>query len=196
MSCVCIIPARGGSQRIPRKNIKLFHGKPIIAYSIETAQKAGIFNRIIVSTDDDEIAAVAKKYGAEVMMRSLEMARNEVGTQEVMRYVLSSLPEYYQTACCLYPCAPMLDANTLERGYRMIGDMQTPYIVPVATWLRDPGQFYFGKTPVFMFGVALNTNMTRIIWIDPETECDINTPEDWAIAEEMYVRLHGGENAN
>lgn len=194
MSCIAIIPARGGSTRIPKKNIKLFHGKPIMAYSIETAKESNIFNRIIVSTDCFDIAEVANKYGAEVMMRHTDFAKNEIGTQEVIRNaldVLEKTEQYYpRSTCCIYPTAPMLKPETLRRAKTMLSP-GVPYVVPVATWLRDPGQFYFGNTGAFMFGAALNTNRTQIIWIDPATECDINTMEDWKRAERMYKQLEG-----
>ena len=191
MSCIAIIPARGGSTRIPKKNIKLFHGEPIIAYSIETAKKSNIFNRIIVSTDCFDIAEVANNYGAEVMMRHADFAKDEVGTQEVIRNALDTLEitEQYSPmyTCCLYATAPMLQPHTLRRAKMMLSP-GVPYVVPVATWLRDPGQFYFGNTNAFKFGAALNTNRTQIIWIDPATECDINTPEDWERAKRIYKK--------
>ncbi len=190
MSCVCIIPARGGSRRIPRKNIKLFHGKPIIAYSIETAQKSGLFDRIIVSTDDLEIAEVAKQYGAEVMMRSEEMSQDEVGTQQVIGYVLNQIG-IFKHACCLYPCAPLLDYRTLQRAYKSLVTSGSPYVFPVGNWLRDPGQFYFGQSDYFLAELPLNADGTHIIHIDANTDCDINLPEDWEQAEQMYEELYG-----
>ena len=184
-NCICVIPARGGSTRIPLKNIRMFHGKPILAYSIQTAIDAQIFDRIIVSTDDVMIAQVAKLYGAEVIMRNSAMSQNEIGTQEVMKDVLKDIECLY--ACCLYPCAPMLSPKTLRLARSMV--VSYPYIVPVATWLQDPGQFYFGKRTMFTNGVSLLGN-TQFIRIPKETECDINTQEDWKLAEEMYVLLH------
>jgi len=85
---LCIIPARGGSKRIPKKNIKEFCGKPLIAYSIEVAKKSNLFDKIVVSTDSKEIAEVAKKYGAEVQMRPDELANDYVGLDKVIEYVL------------------------------------------------------------------------------------------------------------
>ncbi len=89
---IAVIPARGGSKRIPRKNIRLFEGKPIIAWSIEAALNAGCFDRVIVSTDDEEIAAIAKAYGAEVpFMRPTTLADDYAGTAEVVRHVIKEV---------------------------------------------------------------------------------------------------------
>lgn len=195
MNAICVIPARGGSQRVPRKNIRDFHGKPIIAYSIETALKSGLFGGVWVSTDDDEIADVAKKYGAEVLNRSPHMAANNIGTQEVMAWHLKfNLISTSKYACCLYATAPMLQAERLIRAYEMLEcSSGTPYVVPVGTWLQDPGQFYFGKINAFLRGYPLHSSDTKMVWINPNTECDINTEEDWNRAEEMYAALHNEE---
>ena len=185
MSCVAIIPARGGSTRIPGKNKRLFHGKPIIAYSIETAKESGLFDQVLVTTDDIEIARIAMSYGAEAMPRSEEMAKDETGTQEVMRDSLQYIDCEY--ACCLYATAPMLDPETLREAFLMLRD--STYVVPMATWMKDPGQFYFGHALAFLKDVPLICNGLSIIPISPETECDINTPEDWTRAEQMYTAL-------
>ena len=112
---VCIIPARGGSKRIPKKNIKLFCGKPIIAYSIETALKSNLFDRVIVSTDDEEIAKVSKKYGAEVQMRPKELADDHTGTGEVFEYALKECQDV-DFACMIYATAPFLKMEYLAKG--------------------------------------------------------------------------------
>lgn len=191
MKSVAIIPARGSSVRIPRKNIKMFHGQPIIAYSIKAALDAGIFDKVFVSTDDPEIAAVATEYGATPLMRSAELSRDEIGTQQVMRAVLEQLAEdRIVHACCVYPCAPMLSADTLRRAYKLLTP-GTPYVVPVGTWLRDPGQFYFGNANAFLCGADLHTSGTKMLWIDPATEIDINTQDDWRQAEQMFLTLKG-----
>lgn len=113
---ICIIPARGGSKRLPGKNIRAFHGKPIIAYSIEAAIAAGVFDQILVSTDSDEIAAVAQAYGALFWRRPAELADDYIGTQAVMRQALRSLAKDGDLACCVYPTAPMMSAQDLRLG--------------------------------------------------------------------------------
>jgi len=112
---IAIIPARGGSKRIPKKNIKLFCGKPLIAYSIETALKSKLFDKVVVSTDDDEIAQVAKKYGAEVLQRPKELADDFTGTGAVTAHALS-IYKGYKYACTIYATAPFLQVEYLKKG--------------------------------------------------------------------------------
>ena len=121
---VAIIPARGGSKRITKKNIKLFLGKPIIAYSIENAINSLIFDKVIVSTDDDEIARIAIEYGAEVpFMRPLELSDDFSGTHDVIGHAVKSLEnngDEIRYVCCLYATAPLLKMNYLIKGYDLI----------------------------------------------------------------------------
>ncbi len=121
---VAIIPARGGSKRIPRKNIKLFHGKPLIAYSIETAKQSKLFERIIVSTDDKEIADIAKEYGAEVpFVRPKELSDDYATTGEVVEHALNFLKEkgkVYDYVCTIYATAPFLQVKYLQEGFEKL----------------------------------------------------------------------------
>jgi len=118
---VAIIPARGGSKRIPRKNIKKFHGKPLIAYSIQTAKASGLFDKVIVSTDDAEIAEVAKQYGADVpFIRPKTLADDFTGTATVVNHTLEWLKEHgeeYDFVCTIYATAPLLQSKYLIEGY-------------------------------------------------------------------------------
>lgn len=124
MNSIAIIPARGGSKRIPRKNIRHFLGKPIIAYSIETALESGVFDEVMVSTDDDEIAEVAKKCGAKIpFMRSAENADDYATTVDVLVEVLQKYKEqekYFENGCCIYPTAPLLKSSFLKGGYEKL----------------------------------------------------------------------------
>lgn len=121
---VAIIPARGGSKRIPRKNIRHFGGKPIIAYSIEAAQKAGLFERIIVSTDDNEIASVAKQYGAEVpFIRPNELSDDYTGTNDVVVHAIKELQQSgveVGFVCCIYATAPFLQPQYIAEGFEQL----------------------------------------------------------------------------
>ena len=123
---VAIIPARGGSKRIPRKNIKSFFGKPMIAWSIEAAIKSECFDRIIVSTDDEDIASIAKKYGAEVpFIRPKEISDDFTGTADVTSHALeflSSQGQNYDYACTIYATAPLLQKNYLIQGLDKLKD--------------------------------------------------------------------------
>lgn len=133
MRRLCIIPARGGSKRIPRKNIKEFLGKPVIAYSIDAALKSKLFDEVMVSTDDVEIAEVAKKYGAKVpFMRSKENANDFASTFQVIEEVLLTYTEQgleYIEACCLYPCAPFVSAERLIEGQLKLKNFETVFPV-------------------------------------------------------------------
>ncbi len=112
---IAIIPARGGSKRIPKKNIKDFFGKPLIAYSIQTALKSELFEKVVVSTDDDKIEKIAKEYGAEVLKRPKELADDFTGTGDVTKHALS-VYKGYEFACTIYATAPMLDEKYLKEG--------------------------------------------------------------------------------
>ncbi|MHB9140345.1 MAG: pseudaminic acid cytidylyltransferase [Paludibacter sp.] len=124
MTNLCIIPARGGSKRIPRKNIKDFLGKPIIAYSIEAALASGLFSKVMVSTDDDEIAAVAMKYGAVVpFLRSEQNANDFATTVDVLKEVENEYKKRnkdFDFICCIYPTAPLIQAEDLKKGYELL----------------------------------------------------------------------------
>lgn len=114
---VCIIPARGGSKRIPRKNIKAFNGKPMIAYAIKTAQQTGLFDHIIVSTDDTEIAQIAEQNGATVLQRPTKLADDYATTIAVIRHAIVTLSLPIDYVCCLYPCTPLLTATQIVQGF-------------------------------------------------------------------------------
>ena len=144
---LAIIPARGGSKRIPRKNIKPFCGKPMIAWSIEAALESGCFDRVIVSTDDEEIAEVARQYGAEVpFMRPLELSDDHTGTIPVIRHAIETINSQgraVEQACCLYATAPFIQAEDLRRGLEILqgsgGDYAfsvTSYAFPIQRAIR------------------------------------------------------------
>lgn len=117
---IAVIPARGGSKRIPRKNIKDFCGRPMIAWSIAAAQASGLFEHIIVSTDDAEIAEIAKKWGAEVpFMRPVELSNDYAGTTEVIAHATKWALEQgwpVTAVCCIYATAPLVQIDDLRRG--------------------------------------------------------------------------------
>ena len=121
---IAIIPARGGSKRIPRKNIKIFCGKPMIAWSIEAALQSGCFDKILVSTDDAEIAEVAQACGAEVpFLRPKELSDDHTATAPVISHAIDWLEKKggaVQLACCIYATAPFIQAEDLQEGLRLI----------------------------------------------------------------------------
>ena len=123
MSCLCVIPARGGSKRIPRKNINSFHGRPMISWSIDAAIKANCFDRIVVSTDDEEIASIALSEGADVpFMRPAALADDYTGTARVVRHAINMLEqsgESFKAVCCLYATAPFVRREDILAGLRL-----------------------------------------------------------------------------
>jgi pseudaminic acid cytidylyltransferase len=121
MSAVAIIPARGGSQRIPRKNLKLFNGEPMIVGSIRKALASGLFERVVVSTDDDEIADVARAHGADVpFLRPADLADAYTGTAAVIQHAIQTLDQRYHFTCCIYATAPLLQARFLRQGFQAL----------------------------------------------------------------------------
>lgn len=135
MKCIAIITARGGSKRIPKKNIKNFLGQPIIKYSIDAALLASCFDEVMVSTDNTEIATIAENYGAKVpFMRSNETSNDFATTAEVISEVLRSYekinirPEY---VCCIYPTAPFITANKLKQAYDLLILNKAKSVVPI-----------------------------------------------------------------
>lgn len=121
MNAVAIIPARGGSQRIARKNLKLFHGLPIIVWSIRAALASGLFDRVVVSTDDDEIAQVAREHGAQVpFMRPASLADAFTGTAAVIEHAIGALDQSFDFVCCIYATAPLLQTRFLRLGFEAL----------------------------------------------------------------------------
>jgi N-acylneuraminate cytidylyltransferase len=132
---LCVIPARGGSKRIPRKNIKAFCGKPMIAYSIQAALESGCFYKVIVSTDDAEIADVAKSFGAEVpFTRPDELSNDYAGTILVIKHAIEWFEQHDETpseVCCLYATAPFVQASALKRAYQQMMQADADYCFSV-----------------------------------------------------------------
>ncbi len=135
---ICIIPARGGSKRIPRKNIKDFCGKPIIAYSIEKALASNLFDEVMVSTDDDEIADIAQQYGAKVpFVRSVKNSDDYATTYEVIKEVLNQYEkrgQKFRTVCCIYATAPFISDKNLVDAYRLLQKKNTEAVYTVVPY--------------------------------------------------------------
>ncbi len=136
MDSVAIIPARGGSKRIPRKNIRKFRGVPIIGWSIRVALESGLFRRVIVSTDDCEIADIAREYGAEVpFKRPSDISEDLSSTSLVMSHAAEWLDmngDLPDTLCCIYATAPLLTANDLRRGFQILDNGNWTYVISAA----------------------------------------------------------------
>ena len=127
-----IIPARGGSQRIPRKNIKLFHGRPMIAWSIRAALDSGCFEQVLVSTDDDEIASIAREHGADTpFVRPPALSDHHSTTGAVMAHAVHWLQQHgldLKAACCLYATAPFLQAKDIQQALQLFQSKQLDYV--------------------------------------------------------------------
>ncbi len=147
---VAVIPARGGSKRIPKKNIKLFCGKPMIAWSITAARQSGLFSRILVSTDDPEIADIAKAWGAEVpFIRPAALANDTAATQPVIAHALQWCKTQDlapQHVCCIYPCAPLLEPRDLIAGLALLVSSNAGFVYPV-TEFAHPVQRALRRLP-------------------------------------------------
>lgn len=135
---IAIIPARGGSKRIPRKNIKEFCGKPMIAWSIEAAKASGCFDRVLVSTDDQEIADTAQQWGAEVpFMRPPELSDDYTGTIPVIRHAIEWLQKKegpVDYACCIYATAPFVTTQDVQKGWALISEGTIDYAFSVTSY--------------------------------------------------------------
>ncbi|MGE6462037.1 pseudaminic acid cytidylyltransferase [Pseudoalteromonas tetraodonis] len=224
---IAIIPARGGSKRIPRKNIKEFHGKPMIAYSIETALNSGCFDKVIVSTDDAEIAEAAKKYGAEVpFMRPANIADDYATTLDVIKHAIEFTEQQawgVKNVCCIYATSPFLIPEFIQKGLQELTKntinyafSATSFPFPIQRAIKlnteqrvemfqpehlntrsqdleeayhDAGQFYWGTADAFSNGKPFFSPQSKAILLPRKRVQDIDTPEDWELAEALYKAL-------
>lgn len=230
MSAIAIIPARGGSKRIPRKNIKDFCGVPIISYSIKAALESGVFDEVMVSTDSEDIAKIAKKFGAKVPFFRSEKASNDYATtSEVIMEVLLEYEkrgQYFDEICCIYPTAPFVTAKKINDAITVMRSAQADTVFPIVAYSYPPqrgvivdengmvvllhpefidsrsqdlqtiyhdcGQFYFFRRDSFMKNKRIKVGkMVPIITSELEMQ-DIDSQEDWKIAEQKYYNLQMG----
>ncbi len=221
---VAIIPARGGSKRIPSKNIKKFAGKPIIAYSIKAAQECKIFDRIIVSTDCKRIAEVAESSGAEVpFIRPSELSDDHTPTAPVLEHAIRWFESRGKTVkylCCIYPTAPFIRQEDLRNAFGILRKESASEVFPVTTFdfcifrglkakedecyemfwpenelvcsqdfpeaLHDAGQFYMFDCKAFLERQKMWDPYARLLKIPRYLVQDIDTVEDWEMAEVIY----------
>jgi N-acylneuraminate cytidylyltransferase len=192
VSCIAIVPARGGSTRIPRKNVREFRGQPMMLWPIATAMASMLFDDVVVSTDDVEIARIARSAGCSLHWRAHDDGSR--GTQQIAADVLED--SRCTNACVIYPCAPMLRAADLQNGYMQLADRpDNAFAMSVLTNpLADAGMFYWGRRWAFVNGAPLVYWHTAMIPIHPSRGIDINTMQDWARAEEMFDHLREGRD--
>jgi len=147
---ICIIPARGGSKRIPKKNIKDFLGKPLIAYSIETAKKSKLFEKVVVTTDDEAIANIAKEYGAEVpFLRPAKLSDDFSSSGDAVEHALKFLQERgekYDFLCTIYATAPLLQVEYLKQGLEALQNNPDAHMAFSVTSMPFPIQRTFKIT--------------------------------------------------
>lgn len=197
---LAFIPARGGSRRIPRKNIRKFHGKPIIAYSIEAARQSEFFDSVFVTTDDEEIADVAIQYGANIIHRPADMAEDDVGTREVMKHTVFAINDGmldgmtfrwpYQYVCCIYATAPMMSVDDLRVGFEAIQQPGIAHAISIGyPPLQDAAQFYWSTRSALEQDIEYFNRNTALVYIEPHRICDINTEDEWSKAEAMYLAM-------
>lgn len=152
---VAIITARGGSKRIPQKNIKEFCGKPIIFYSIDAAINSGLFNRVMVSTDDETIAELASSRGAEVpFMRSSENSDDYATTADVIKEVLAKyadMDDFFEYVCCIYPTAPFITADLLRNGFNHLKSENADTLIPVVRFSYPPQRAFVERDRYLVF---------------------------------------------
>lgn len=220
---LAVILARGGSKRIPRKNIKSFLGHPIIKYSIDAAVSSNLFDEVMVSTDDAEIKNIALKCGAKVpFLRSQKTADDHATTADALTEVITLYSEqgrFFDYTCCLYPTAPFVSSERLIKAYQLLTCNNYKSVFPVmafnySIWrsvaikdnklvmnfpqyeksrsqdlpetYHDAGQFYFFDTTIFMKEKTLFTDNSFGLRIDALEGQDIDTLEDWKLAEIKY----------
>lgn len=225
---IAVITARGGSKRIPRKNIRDFCGKPILAYSIEAALESGVFDEVMISTEDDEIAGIAKGYGASFpFKRSEENADDHSTTVDVLCEVYDNYVELGrkpEVMCCIYPTAPFVTADKLKKAYELFESNNANAVIPVVRFsfppqrcfiqnngfieykwkenelarsqdlepfYHDAGQFYMLKADVMKQRHTLVPDRTVPLILDDMEVQDIDTLDDWKIAEIKYGIIHG-----
>ncbi|CAN1543355.1 NeuA CMP-N-acetylneuraminic acid synthetase [Flavobacteriaceae bacterium] len=221
MKKIAIIPARGGSKRIPNKNVKDFSGKPIIAYAIEAALRSGLYDEVMVSTDSEEIAEVASKYGAKTpFIRSADNSNDFATTVDVLCEVLDWYKDkniLFEYATCIYACAPFVNVKVLQDSFDMLIKENCDCVFPVLAYshpiqralkvsdlgkiatfddsnsnartqdldkaFHDAGMFYTFDVKKLMVNKSLRTQDTFAIEIDELHAHDIDTENDWILAE-------------
>jgi pseudaminic acid cytidylyltransferase len=180
-TAVAIIPARGGSKRLPGKNIRPFLGQPVIRYSIQAAQRSGLFRRIIVSTDSEEIAAVARAAGAEVPFLRPESCSNDHAPladvlDHALRWLSTEAAENDPYACCLLSTAPMIQARYLKQAYEILIASGVSSVIPVTTF----------DFPIFRAFSLTKEGACKMVWPEHELTRSNDLPEAYHDIGQFY----------
>ena len=166
----------------------------MIAHPIETARRSRLFDKIVVTTDSEEIATLCAGLAVDVVKRPSPFAEDHIGTQVVARVTLDDLAvlgKRFETACVLYPCAPLLlPGDLLDAFWILSQTAEVDYVVAVgADPLRDAGAMYFGRAEAFVQGAPLISPYTRLLRLPDARCCDVNDETDWKRCEEMYAAV-------
>ena len=220
-----IIPARGGSKRLRKKNIRDFCGKPVIAYAIENALSLGIFSEVIVTTDDPDIASISRDYGAQIPeMRPGNLSDDYATTLDVMKYAVANYvpkSENKNAVCCIYPTTPLLSPRFVLEGQQLFESGEWDYVISATRYSHpieraftinrsgpvevinpeyvftrtqdlsdsfyDAGQFYWGERQTWITGKSMFLSRMTAVEIPKLQSIDIDTLEDWILAEHIYT---------
>ena len=229
---LCVIPARGGSKRIIKKNIKKFCGKPIIIWCIEQAKRSKCFDKVIVSTDDSEIASIAKNAGVDVpFKRPKFLSGDHTATVPVISHAIKWSLKYHKKpsyVCCLYPTAPFVKSSDLKNGLKILKSSSSDYVFPATDYsypiqrsfkikkdkklkmvfpkyykfrsqdldevFHDAGQFYWAATDTWLENKPIISKNSTPFLIPRYRAMDIDTIEDWLIAEKMFEAIRKKKN--
>lgn len=224
---VALIPARGGSRRVAKKNVRDFSGRPMLSYSIEAVRGSQLFDRVVVSTEDSQIRQISQEAGIdEVLKRPSALADDHTPTRDVVLDAINQLKlRASDVVCCVYPTAPLMEPGDLKEGVRIFDRGQwlyvlaaTAYRYPVQRSFRrsndngiemlqpevfnarsqdlpptyhDVGWFYFAKCETWLAEPTIFSGRSTFVEIPPNRAIDIDTEEDWALAELMWKQIHG-----
>lgn len=222
MNAVAIVPARGGSKRIPKKNIRTFLGRPLISYSLNCLIESNLFEEIIVSTDDEEIAKVAESQGpCRVVQRPKDLADDYATSSEVISHAAKSLGLVDEVICCAYPTAPLMAVADLQSGFDLFASGKWQYVFAATNYrypvqrsftrqdggglqmldpaaylsrsqdltpvFHDVGWFYWAQASTWRDQSTIFSAQSSFVEIPANRAIDIDTEEDWKMAEAMYT---------
>ena len=216
---IALIIARGGSKRIKNKNIKLFFGQPVIAYSIKTALRSKIFSRVIVSTESQKISKISIKNGAEIAFkRPKNLADDKTSTIDVIKHAINklSLNKKRINICCIYPVTPLLEKKILIRGFNKFRKLNADFLVTILkkketknrsffikqngflqetknkrkTLYQDAGQFYWGKSQSLLKFSSMFKGKVAPLVISEKNGIDVNTIKDWKKLTKLYKQTN------
>jgi len=224
---VAVVPARGGSKRIARKNVRDFSGKPMLRYAIEAVRGSQLFDRVVVSTEDSQIRQISLNAGVhEVLERPCALADDHTPTRDVILDAINQMKlRSSDVVCCVYPTAPLMEPGDLKEGARILDCGQWLYVLAATTYrypvqrsfrrsgdnciemiqpdafdsrsqdlpltYHDVGWFYFATCETWLAEPTIFSSRSTFVEIPPNRAIDIDTEEDWELAELMWKQIHG-----